>query len=1241
MSSYSHIHVKKRVDPADTGFMLRIRYGQTALLLMWSLLLCLSPVQGGQNTRVLIIHSYSQEYPWTQGQHKGFLQALKENHAGELVIETEYLDTKRLTLTPEYIAAYTNYIEVKYRGFHPTAIYVTDDDAFGFTTQHISSLFPGTPVFFSGVNDLSTLQRIQGRNITGVIEHKEIAPNLKLLIEMDHNTGNLLVIGDNSRTYQAIEREIRKELSHLSLTRTVFIASENIEKILNSLSQYPDSDIFLTTLGEIRGKNGRNLTLRETIRRIAESGHRLIISMEDGYVQDRVLGGYVTSSKRQGATAAGLLVRYLRGEGLPAPIGVSPNEYLFDYRELTRHGMSLPQQIQDVTTLLNPPETFYQRYRLVILALLYILAGLLLISGTSFLVILTRKNRLIRQHAVKLRQQAKIALRAKEGLDEAQRVARQGSWEWDLETKAFHRSKGLVHLYEMCLEDKRNSLVGFDDKDNEDMHQVLEKTLAQVQKSENSIEKIHHLTLCDGRKHVMQEIVRLVENRKGESGRLIGTLQDITEQYRAQTLLRENEEKYRRLFEMSEDPMVLIVDENIGMVNRAATRTLGFDDENQLIGMKLLAMAPQQQPDGQSSAEKAARMIELAHDRGYQRFEWEYLDLNGGSSLVEVSLTRIPYDGKHALYCIWHDIMEIKLIEQALKKQSAYLDGILHSSERVAIIATDPEGCIQYYNQTAEKLFGMPAKKVIGVNLLHIHRGRGVDNARNQFGLEQAREDGEYRFTMDMDRHDGVHYIDARVSPIYQENQEFAGYMLMCEDVTDQRRASELIAYQASYDALTDLPNRRMFLDSLQKVLARTRRHHQKAAVLFFDLDNFKNINDSLGHPVGDGLLRQVAQRMLLVVREEDTVARLGGDEFVILMSQLDMDFEKTASEVQVLADKIRQEISKPYHVDEQEQELHITTSIGIAIFPTAEESPDDILKQADTAMYRAKESGRNTVRFFLPSMQRAADERLKTLNELRLAIQRNELQLFYQAQFNVEKQLCGMEALVRWNHPTRGLVMPSDFIPLAEESSLILDVGDWVLHQALNQYKAWSTRYAQSIGARIAVNVSAMQFRRPDFINKIERALGNTGADPCWLTLEMTESVLLEDFNDTVAKIETLKQLGVRFSIDDFGTGYSSLAYLKRLPIDEIKIDRSFVRDILYDPNDAALVEAIITLAKQIGLETVAEGVESQAVFEFLTRYNCHIYQGFHLARPCDDESFHNRYLTLEGEKRLKSDIV
>lgn len=446
-------------------------------------------------------------------------------------------------------------------------------------------------------------------------------------------------------------------------------------------------------------------------------------------------------------------------------------------------------------------------------------------------------------------------------------------------------------------------------------------------------------------------------------------------------------------------------------------------------------------------------------------------------------------------------------------------------------------------------------------------------------------------------------------------------YQSMGEDITERRKAAELIEHQATFDTLTDLPNRRLLLDRLMQALARCRRHGHQGALLFLDLDQFKHINDSLGHPVGDALLQEVSRRLKKSLREEDTSARLGGDEFVVLFSELNDNPKQAAQQAQAGAEKIQSRLAAPYTI--HNHELHITASIGIAMFPMKDEDADDIVKYADTAMYRAKEAGRNTIRFFLPSMQLAAQERLRLQNDLRQALLRNELQLHFQPQVDTYGNIIGAEALLRWQHPERGNIAPICFIPMAEETGQILTLGEWVLESALYRLKAWTDNIAESSLRNLAINVSPRQFRQEDFALQVKRILDLTGADPHRLTLELTEGILLENLEDTTHKMRTLKRLGIRFSIDDFGTGYSSLAYLKRLPLDEIKIDRSFVCDITTDPSDANLVETIITMAEHLGLEVVAEGVETEEQLEFLRGKGCRIFQGYYFSKPRSVEDF------------------
>jgi diguanylate cyclase (GGDEF)-like protein/PAS domain S-box-containing protein len=437
------------------------------------------------------------------------------------------------------------------------------------------------------------------------------------------------------------------------------------------------------------------------------------------------------------------------------------------------------------------------------------------------------------------------------------------------------------------------------------------------------------------------------------------------------------------------------------------------------------------------------------------------------------------------------------------------------------------------------------------------------------------------------------------------------------QDITGRKQAEALIERQARFDALTELPNRRHLLERMEEGLARAKRHGNTGALMFLDLDHFKTINDSLGHQVGDQLLIEVASRLRDSVRREDLVARHGGDEFVVLLSEFSDDPELTASHAQRIADKIQSALCAPYLISGHE--LHISPSLGISLFPTADEDVHDILKHADTAMYKAKEEGRNAVRFYRPSMQTKADERLALEKDLRLALEREEFSLHYQPQVDHKGSLIGLEALLRWHHPHRGMVQPSTFIPVAETSGQIIPIGEWVMESACRQLRQWADRGLAREIQYISINVSPRQFHLQDFPEQVEQVLYNTGISPSRLKLELTEGIMIKKLSDTINKMRRLKELGVSIAIDDFGTGYSSLTYLKKLPITQLKIDRSFVQDIALDANDAAIVETIISMARHLGLDVVAEGVETSEQLEFLLSRGCHTFQGYYFSRPLD----------------------
>ncbi|HNG78411.1 MAG TPA: EAL domain-containing protein [Burkholderiaceae bacterium] len=446
-----------------------------------------------------------------------------------------------------------------------------------------------------------------------------------------------------------------------------------------------------------------------------------------------------------------------------------------------------------------------------------------------------------------------------------------------------------------------------------------------------------------------------------------------------------------------------------------------------------------------------------------------------------------------------------------------------------------------------------------------------------------------------------------------------AGYLgrrSTVRDITERKASEDEIRQLAYYDALTQLPNRRLFLDRLSHALMAAERSQQFGAVLMLDLDHFKKLNDTQGHDVGDRLLLEVAQRLTLALREVDTIARLGGDEFAVMIEGLGGDASAAARQAAHIAEKIHARLNQPYSLDGAHANYCSSPSIGMTLFRGRAAPIDVLLKQADVALYQAKDAGRNTIRFFNPTMQADIDSRTAMEGALRQALVENRFQLYYQPQVDEHGERTGAEALIRWFDATGKMTPPDQFIPLAEETGLILDIGQWVLDTACAQLRRWqdeeSTRHL-----RMSVNVSARQFHQPDFVDRVRRSLTVSGAHPSQLMLELTESIVVDRLDDVIERMKALRELGVLFSLDDFGTGYSSLSYVKRLPLDEVKIDRSFVRDLVVDSNDAAIVRAILAMSESLGLRVVAEGVETQVQRDFLLRNGCRAYQGYLFGRP------------------------
>lgn len=528
-----------------------------------------------------------------------------------------------------------------------------------------------------------------------------------------------------------------------------------------------------------------------------------------------------------------------------------------------------------------------------------------------------------------------------------------------------------------------------------------------------------------------------------------------------------------------------------------------------------------------------------------------------------------------------------------------------------AIMITDAQGTIEWVNDAFVRQTLFQPDDVLGKTPRVLKSGQ--HDAVSIKEMWQTIKSGEvWNGELVNRRKDGrLITMFQTITPLFDHLGEIIHFVAVMEDVTERKADQERIAFMATHDELTELPNRNLLNDRLQQAIAHADRQNSKMAVLFIDIDQFKFINDSLGHQLGDDLLQVLAKRLVSVLRTEDTVARFGGDEFVVLLPEVD-----EISDVKTLANNLLNQIQKPYVLSGHE--LMVTGSIGISIYPDDANDADDLIQLADSAMYSAKENGRNNSQFYTPEINEKIMRRLTLEKELRKALEQEQFVLFYQPKIDLTtNKITGMEALVRWQHPTLGLVPPMEFIPLAEETGIIIPLGEWIMLTACKQMTSWEKEYPDLIN--MSINVSARQFWKNDFIESIKNVLNQTNVSADKIEFELTESVVMNDIESAIETMIAIKQLGVSLSIDDFGTGYSSLNYLKRFPLDVLKIDRSFINDLENEHSDSAIVRSIIALAENFGLRVVAEGIEEAYQQQILTDLGCHFGQGYYFSRPVD----------------------
>ncbi|GGF65384.1 hypothetical protein GCM10011332_19350 [Terasakiella brassicae] len=646
------------------------------------------------------------------------------------------------------------------------------------------------------------------------------------------------------------------------------------------------------------------------------------------------------------------------------------------------------------------------------------------------------------------------------------------------------------------------------------------------------------------------------------------------------------------------------------------------DREGRYIGCNTAMADFIETPKSDIIGKKATELYESVLAERVSRLD-DTLYAQGGHSLEELSFTRS--DGTHHL--LLHkarfqepggamglvgavvDITDRKLYENELR-----LAQTVFETTSEAIVVTDAHNRIQAVNPSFTHVTGYTEDEVIGRDPGFLSSGRQDKAFYHKMWL-QLSQNGHWHGEIWNRRKNGDLYAEwLSISAVHNENNETTQYVAVFSDITKRIKAEELIRHQANYDALTNLPNRNLFLDRLSRSMVRAKRHKTQVALMFLDLDRFKSVNDTLGHNVGDALLQEAAVRISTCVRETDTVSRLGGDEFTVIIPDL-----HHVNDIEKIANKILYQLSQPFSL--AGHEIFVSGSVGVTVFPDDGQDLEVLLRNADTAMYRAKEAGRNDFRFFTQEMNAEAHEQMVLEREIRKAIKKEEFVVYYQPVVDVKQgRIVSCEALVRWQHPFKGLVAPNYFIAIAEETGLIDGIGHLVLKQVCQQIQKWQNDPVMK-DIRVAVNLSPHQLRNNNLVHDIEKMLQYYGISAGALAFEITETQVMQDPEGTAVLLDDIQALGIKIYLDDFGTGYSSLNYLKRFSFDVLKIDRSFIMDVEVDSGDAALVEAIIVMAHKLGIKVVAEGVETENQRQFVAQQECDLIQGFYYSRPIDAE--------------------
>lgn len=851
-----------------------------------------------------------------------------------------------------------------------------------------------------------------------------------------------------------------------------------------------------------------------------------------------------------------------------------------------------------------------------------IVALLIITLGTR--IFLRVGNRVINQ----LRAQAHAVEASRKSLARAQQIAHVGNWEWDISRGELSWSDEIYRIFGLEPQQFGATYEAFLQFIHPDDVAQVKYAVGRALNEHLPYKIEHRIIRPSGEERNVIERGEVIYDDSGDPVQMMGTVMDITERSTMEERLKQSEEQMRSLL-MSTGEAIYGVDfdGNCTFANDACAKALGYIDSSELLGKNMHDLIHHSHADGSEyPIEDCSIFQAFRSGTGEQVSHEVFWRANGESFPVEYhSEPIIQNDNTIGIVVSFSDITERKQAEERL-----LLSDRVFKNTSEAIIITSHSGEIIDVNQAFVDITGWNRDEIIGQNP-RVMKSDRQDPAFYESMWQHIHEHGWWSGEIWDRKKSGEEYPKwLTINAVKNEESHITHYIGIFSDITKAKATENQLQKMAFYDALTGLPNRTLCRERLEQELRNARRHGNKVALLFLDLDRFKDTNDTLGHSAGDLLLVQAAQRLKHCVRDNDTVARLGGDEFNVILSDIN-----TLQAIQRIAEKIVECMAAPFII--QDHEINIGASIGISLYPDNGTDYDALSKCADTAMYKAKDAGRNTFRFFTDELQATIKRRLLLEHELRLGLrQENGLSLHYQPKVNMQTgEIVGMEALLRWNHPTLGTISPAEIIPVAEDTGIIQTLGEWVLQQACQQNAAWIASGYQPL--RVAVNLSGRQLEQKDLTKRIQDTLESTGLKPEYLELEITESMVMRDANKAVVTLNRLRQLGIRIAMDDFGTGYSSLAYLKQLPIHSLKIDKSFVDDIGESNDAATIASTIISMASRLGMRVVAEGIETKEQMEYLRNEGCHEMQGYYYSRPLPASEF----VRLLSHKKQPSNIM